>query len=279
MCFIFTGCKKDEKEELKEKVISELEYVETKTLDILNGLNNITFDNYAIVSEQVKLDEKNQKQQSGKEEQNEQSGKEEASQNENNKQEENQNLINKTSMEPETILEKNKNDINWKSIKHEIELLNESWSIIILDLYSLNVNGGTILDFGTKLNNTIIAIKNENKQESLRNLAELYSSIPIFLKEIGTEENLQRIRKTKSLVINAYSLAGDITNSEINTNIQSAIDIYSKVLSDIDYTKDKTFKTNKVYVLLNELANSIDKEDSDLFYIKYKNFMEAINEL
>ena len=50
-------------------------------------------------------------------------------------------------------------------------------------------------------------------------------------------------------------------------------------MSDLDYTKDKTYKTNKVYVLLNELANSLVEKDSDLFYIKYKNFMEAINEL
>ena len=37
------------------------------------------------------------------------------------------------------------------------------------------------------------------------------------------------------------------------------------------------FTLNKIYVLLNELLNSLDEKDSDVFYIKYKVFMEAVN--
>ena len=178
-----------------------------------------------------------------------------------------------------SLLSNNKDDINWNSIKSEIENLNESWSIILLDLYSLNVKSDSILDFSSKLDLAMINIKNEDKNLSLISLADLYSSIPIFLKEINAEKNLQRIRQTESYVINSYALASDINNSEINTNIQNAIDIYSEVINDINYTKDKTFKTNKIYVLLNELANSLNSQDVDVFYVKYKNFMEAINEI
>ena len=71
----------------------------------------------------------------------------------------------------------------------------------------------------------------------------------------------------------------DIKNPEINNNLQKAMDVYSQVISDTAYTKDKTYKTNKAYVLLNELVNSLNNEDQDIFYVKYKNFMETINEL
>ena len=38
-------------------------------------------------------------------------------------------------------------------------------------------------------------------------------------------------------------------------------------------------KEEKVYVLLNEMANSINKKDSEVFYIKYKNFMKEIESI
>ena len=283
MCFSFAGCKKNEKEELKQKVISELGYVNTKIIDMLNLLNNLTFNNYTIVSEQVKLDDKTKKQESqqeGDSGRSENDG-EQANGNskDNNQENEIQDLINTTKMETDTVLSKNRNNVDWKVIKYDIERLNESWSIIVLDLYSLNTSGETILDFSSKLDTVMLAIKNENKAESLTTLADLYSLLPKFLEEIDAEENLQKIRKTQSYVINAYSMAEEITNPEINNNLQKAVDIYSEVISNIDYTKDKTYKTNKIYVLLNELANSLQLKDYDIFYVKYKNFMEAINEL
>lgn len=180
-------------------------------------------------------------------------------------------------MVTDSTLTKNRNDINWNIIKPEIELLNESWSIAVLDLYSLNVKNDTILEFSSKLDTCIMEIKNEDKTKSLKALSDLYSMIPIFLKEINADENLQKIRQTQSYVITAYILAEDMENVEINNNIKKAIEIYSEVMSDIDYVKDKTYKINKIYVLLNELANSLPQKDSDVFYVKYKVFMEAIN--
>ena len=206
ICFLITGCKNNENEQLKEKVISELGYVNIKILDMLNALNNLTFENYTIISEQVKLNDKSQKKQSeqgqnGKSSnENEQEQGNSNSTEQNNKQEnESQDLINTTEMITDTILTKNRNDIDWNIIKPEIELLNESWSIIILDLYSLNTNGDLILDFSSKLNTAIITIENEDKQASLYALANLYSILPKFLKEIHAEENLQRIRQTRKL--------------------------------------------------------------------------------
>ena len=173
-------------------------------------------------------------------------------------------------------LNKDRNNIDWTTIKNDVELLGESWTIITLDLYTLNANSDTILNFSNKLNTAMVAIKNEDKQKSLTALADLYSSIPEFLREIDADKNMQKIRQTQSYVIDAYILADDMENTEINKNLTQAITTYSEVMSDIDYTKDKTEKTNKVYVLLNELANSLTKKDTDVFYIKYKNFMKEI---
>ena len=283
--FILTGCSNNKNEDLKTKEISELDYMNTKIINMLNKLNNISFESYSILSEQVELSSEEEKSKTG--EQSSQSsggsggqssgGGSGGSGGNQSSGGQSENTINSTTMVAETELNKNRDEIDWNEIRREIEELEESWAIIVLDLYSLDVKNETILNCSDKINTVMVAIKEEDKQKSLTTLADLYSSIPQSLEEIDAHKNIQKIKQTQSYVINAYVLADDMNNSEINTNITQALTVYSEVMSDIDYTKDKTQKTNKVYVLLNELANSLAEKDSDVFYIKYKNFMKEID--
>lgn len=56
------GCGNENKnEELQKKVITELEFVNIKIIDLLNALNNLNFNNYTIATEQVKLDQNTEK--------------------------------------------------------------------------------------------------------------------------------------------------------------------------------------------------------------------------
>lgn len=291
-----SGCSKGKDGDLKTKVISELNFVNAKTIDMLNKLNNISFESYSIISEQVKFNDEekqNNQSQSGKSTETASgtekggnsngessskgdSGSTNGQKGQQSEQGSSNDKMNTTNMVMNVELSKDRNNIDWTTIKNDVELLNESWTIITIDLYILNANSNTILNFSNKLNTAMVAIKNEDKQKSLTALADLYSSIPEFLREIDADKNMQKIRQTQSYVIDAYILADDMENTEINKNLTQAITTYSEVMSDIDYTKDKTEKTNKVYVLLNELANSLTKKDTDVFYIKYKNFMKEI---
>lgn len=266
-----------------------------ETVSLLNKLNNISFENYSVVSQQVKLSSEEQQSQSQDQNQGSSQSSGQSSQGSSSEEQgsggssdtkeagekqeeegESKDKVNTTSMVTDSELDKDRNDINWTEIKRDIELLNESWSIIVLDLYSLNVENNTILDFSNKLNSTMIAIKNEDKTQSLTVLADLYSSIPEFLEQIDADKNMKKIRQTQSYVINAYILAEDLENTAINEHLTNAVSTYSEIMSDIDYIKDKTQKTNKIYVLLNEMVNSIDENDTDVFYVKYKNFMKEI---
>lgn len=280
--FLFTGCSNDKEGELKSKVISELDYMDITIVEMLNKLNNISFEKYSIISQKVELDDEGQQSQDGEKsgESSESGGKsssgESGGEEEKGQEGKKENSINATTMASEVELSKDRNNVDWNTIKSEIETLNESWTVTILDLYTLNVKNDFILDFSDKLNASMLAIKNEDKKQSLTALADLYSSIPEFLREIDADKNKQKIRQTQSYVINAYILADDIENTKISENITQAITTYSEVMSDIDYTKDKTQKTNKVYILLNEVSNSLTEKDADIFYIKYKNFMKEI---
>lgn len=284
-------------------MISELDYVNVKTINLLNKLNNISFDNYSIVSRQIKLSDEEQQQtgessqgssqssgegeQSGGNSESEDSGSggsgsssdTKGAEEKQEKEGESQDKVNTTTMVTDAELDKDRNDIDWTEIKKEIELLNESWSVVVLDLYTLNVQNDTILGFSDKLNAVMIAVRDEDKKQSLNALADLYSNIPQFLEEINSDKNMRKIRQTQSYVINAYVLADDMENTVINEHLTNAVSTYSEIMSDIDYIKDKTEKTNKIYVLLNEMANSIDEKDTDVFYIKYKNFMKEIESI
>lgn len=286
--FLLTGCSNDDSDDLKTKVVSELDYIDTITIGMLNKLNNISYENYSIISSQVQLSSEEEKAKTGEENSQSSSGENagQSSKTGTGSSEENaetggdsKNTINTTTMVADTELNKNRDDIDWTEIKKEVEQLDESWSIIVLDLYTLNAKNDTILGFSDKINTAMTAIKSEDKQKSLTALADLYSSIPQFLQEIDADKNMQKLKQTQSYVIDAYVLANDMNNTNIDKNITQAITVYSEVMSDIDYTKDKTEKTNKAYVLLNELANSLTEKDSDVFYIKYKNFMKEIESI
>lgn len=286
---ILTGCNDDDisSEDNKEKVLQELDYLDTQIVSILNKLNNITLQNYTITSEEVSLgygstsssggtNEESTSGQSGESTQSEQKESNSQSQSTNSKQENN---VTTTQMEPKAILESNESDVDWKNIKSKIETINNAWGIILLDLSSLNIDSKDALNFSTTLDECILNIKDENKKDSLANLAKLYSFIPKYENSISAPNNVQNAKKIKAYLINAYSFAEQDDWNQIETNISECEATFKNIINDLEYIKDKEYKVNKTYILIKELQNSLSYKDKKLFYIKYKNLLEAINTL
>lgn len=280
-----TGCaKKDDKKDLKEKVSEELDYLDTHIISIANSLNNISLENYTITSQRVEVEEKSKKSSSGNSGGNQETGTGQSGQGSSEKSQDNQNSqknnnINTTKMETNSVLDAIKSDIDWNSIKYDIENLNQSWSVILLDLYSLNVSNDDIIAFSRELDNCIISIKNENKIDSLNNIVRLYSYIPIYERAISAENSMQNIKQTKSFLVNAYSFVEQGNWSEVQSNINECEKAFKSVVNDIEFAKKNEYKVNKTYILVKELQNSLDLQDKEVFYIKYKNLLESINTL
>ena len=279
-----TGCSKtDDKKDLKEKVEEELNYLDTHMISIINDLNNISLQNYKITSEMIEVEEKSKELSTGstggEESSQQQEGQKNSSQSQSSKNSQEQNNIDITKMEPNSALTFNSNDVDWERIKYEIENLNESWSVILLDLYSLNVNNDDVIAFSSVLDNAIISIKNENKEDSLTNLAKLYSYIPTYEKAISAENNVQNIKQAKAFLINAYSFVQQGNWNEIQRNMTECEKTFKNVVNDIEFAKKNEYKINKTYVLIKELQNSLDLQDKEVFYMKYKNLLESINTL
>lgn len=288
-----TGCNNNTvNEDRKSKIIQELDYLDTKIVSILNKLNNISLENYTITSEEISLGEESSNGKSstssgggnssggsssqGGESSGEQ--KESSSQSAASSDTEKSNVTT-TKMEPKTVLDSEQNNIDWKTIKSEIEIVNEAWAVVILDLSSFNINNEDILNFSSTLDDCILSIKDENKQSALTNLAKLYSVIPRIEKGISTSNSRQNIKQVKSYIINAYSLVEQDDWAGIETNISESEKSFKNITNDIEYIKEKEYKVNRSYVLIKELQNSLSYRDKKLFLLKYKNLMESINVL
>lgn len=180
-------------------------------------------------------------------------------------------------MQPSNILVIDKEDIDWDGLKSEIELMYSGWNSIILDLYSVNATNEDILNFSKALDETVISIKAEDKKKSLEQLANLYEYLPKYLDGLAIEESSKNILKTKYNILKAYSMVENENWQEVENQLQQADLVYTKVVNDVDYIQDKQEEALKVYVLIKELKNSINLKDKDIFYIKYKNLMNAIS--
>ena len=66
---------------------------------------------------------------------------------------------------------------------------------------------------------------------------------------------------------------------EISKDMKNAIDSYSQLLTNTQIEARKQYNISKTYIMLNELQNAINLQDTSVFLIKYKNLLEEINNI
>ena len=202
----------------------------------------------------------------------------EDSQKSNTTQNENEDLIT-TELKAQTILGTNNEDINWSLIEEEIEILDTSWNVILLDLYNSNTENTDILGFSDKLNDAILSIENKDKEASLIYLRDLYSYIPKFLEISGIDGTDQKTKQAKVNLINAYVSANEedwenVKNELLNCEMQ-----INNIANDINYVENREYKANKIYILIKEIEKSTNIQDKKIFFMKYKNLLQSINSI
>ncbi len=274
---LLTGCSnKNNDSEKNEKITSEIKFISAKISNVINSLNNIQLENYEIVSDKVSInkeeDQSGGEQQSSKQDSNSENSN---SGSEGGKEQE----ITVTEMQYNTVLTTDLDDINWDNIKSEIELINNSWAIIAIDLRENKIPEEDILNFSNILNETILAAKDEDKIMTLYNLNNLYTFIPKFLSNVLTEEHVDDIEQIKSYIYTSFYHASDESWEKCSESIDNAENIVFKILEDTEYTKNKEYKISKTNMLVKELKNCINRNDKNLYFMKYKNLIETLNTL
>lgn len=181
--------------------------------------------------------------------------------------------VRKTSINKEKRILTNDNEINWEEIKNEVEILYTTIPTMTLDFYNSNINQQEILGFNKELDELTIAIKEENKEQTLIKLANLYRYLPVFISNFSENSEYVNLIEAKSNVFNSYVFVNLDNWSEATNYINKAIDSYSPVLNNLKENSNQ-YDNQKIYVILNELKSTTNLKDKNVFLIKYRNFLE-----
>lgn len=276
--FIYTNISKASENDLniQNKVLSEIQYFESKIIYMFNSLNNIEFENYKISTEDITEKAKKSAENSSSAGSGEGDTSGEDSKNSNN--ESPNEKVKKYSLESKGVLN-GKEQINWDYIKKEAEILQSSISTMILDLYEIGVDNNEILNFSKEYDLLLVQIKNEDKENTLLRLSNIYRYIPKFLQKCNNDEQYRISINTKMNVLNAYSILDTEDWDQIYNYIKLANEDFSKLLTDINLKSKNQYTTNKCYILINGLQDSIETKDKEIFLIKYRNLMEELNNM
>ena len=290
---IYSSIAKSEEVDEKDKTVSEIKYLEERLVYIANTINNIESDNYSIKIGELQTDNKEESTDSkssetGENQENGETQKGESSQKENSNTSEqsasqsgsSENAQDKKKYELQFsgILTQDK-EVNWDTIKSEIEIIYASIPTITMDLYKVNINQDNILEFNREYDNLTIIVKDKKKEETLSQIAKLYSYIAEFIKNTEESNFVKKTIETKSYLLMAYSKLESEDWNEIGNNINKAIETYSALLSDTNIDNNKQHTVSKCYVMLNELKNAINVKDREVFLIKYKNLIQELSKL
>ncbi len=283
---IYVNANKNPEEDQKQKISSEMEFLESKLLDLANMMNNIQTSKYSVTVKDVPgqtqeseggntSSSQNQSSESNNQGQSEGNNNSQSSNSQSSTEQSDSGENKKYELELNGVLNENQ-QIDWENVKGEVEELYISIPTITLDLYEMNINKDEILNFNKEYDNLIKVVKNENKEEVLGVLNTLYSYMPKFIQNT-TDNNVNKaIVETKSYIVSAYSKLDAEKWDGINDDIKKAIDVYSKLLTDTNIDNEKQYSLNKSYVILNEIQNTVNIKDKSVFLIKYKNLLEEL---
>lgn len=282
---IYSNASKDDDNNQNEKTFSEIKYVESKLVELFNEMNKIESRNYNIaIGEVSKETEKSSSEESssssgsGGGQGGTSSGEGSSSSGDNNSTSNSKQDNKKFELEISGVLT-NKEDINWEYIKGEIENLYSSISTITLDLLQINVTQEEILAFNSQLDNLAVAVKDENKENTLSQMSTLYDILATITQKIQGEETYKILVEIKQNIFKAYSKLDTGNWNEIANDINNAITSYSKLLSNTNIESQNQYAINKGYILINELQNAVNLQDTSVFLIKYKYLLEELNSL
>ena len=168
--FSLTGCNNKE-DTIENKTKSEIEYLSERFVKILNKFNNITYENYKITAQATKLSKESASE--GKTESSSSSQSETAKVAKDDESSDDSKIIS-SQMSYNSILNPATKDIDWATLKSDMENIYYAWNTILLDLYKLNIANDKILDFSSDLDRATVYIKDEDKKNSILALAKLY---------------------------------------------------------------------------------------------------------
>ena len=267
MVYAYTTRTKEE--DVHMKINDEIGYFDRKLIELLKALNNL--DTEYMIVKSVNNSSKNESAEGGNTESSNQ-----GSESTEGGGVQSNNTINVTTKEEESVLLRNRDDINWNYIQTEVEKLINSWAVVTIDLKSINVNNEDILEFNTIADGALIYIKANDKANSLISLANLYSLLPRY--KSASSDNTQDVELlyTKSDILSSYALLYTEQWDEIYNLLADSDSRMSKLINSNEVNSNNKKNIQKAYILLKEYIKSTNNKDVDLCYMKFYYLMQEM---
>ena len=166
---------------------------------------------------------------------------------------------------------------DWNLIISRVENLYSIWSTISIDLVQLGVTDDKINQFNSNLNEITLKAKETNKAESITKLVDLYGNVLDLYNSFDNNmsNNEKKLKEIKYNIILAYENIESDNWESASDFANKARDINNEILKNIEDTNEYSVK--KIHIILNQILDSLNTEDKDIFYINYKNLIEEIN--
>ena len=277
--------RKDKTEEIKEKTLSDIQYIENKFVNLFNQINNIKFENYTISvvkeNKEESKEESSSNSSSGVDSGKNKSGSSKEKENQNNSEESSKqedSSKKQYKLEEQSVLTQ-EGDIDWKQIKNDVEKIYINLYSLTLDLNQIVPNQEDIVKFNKEFDNLTQAVKEENKNDTLKELSMLYDYLPKFIENCSNKQKDITVIKTKNEIFKAYSKLENNEWENISSYINSASNNFEELTRNIEDKSVNQYNVRKAYILINELKNSVNLQDEKVFLIKYKNLLEELEKI
>ena len=179
--FVIKNINQKDETYVDDKYLSEVKYIESELVNMLNTMNNIETRNYSVsisklpntsnqTNESSSNSESDSKDGNSKEQDSSSVGGDSSSEQSSNKSlngDSSTTSDNKSfNMKSNGVLA-SKNDVNWDIVKTEVENLYLSIPTLTIDVYDKKANEQDILAFNKDYDSLAITVKDENKVETL----------------------------------------------------------------------------------------------------------------
>ena len=255
--------KKNEQFYLYEKISEEIKYYDSNIISAMNKLNNIVTYRYRITTERIDV------------------SKDQNSESEATSSEKTDNLNSTENEDSVLISESNQvesldNDEkqNWLDICYIYDNLYLTWPTFSLDLYKANISDEIIENLGYGLDGIAQSIKAKDKNSCLNNLYNCYLLFPKIIELISNDSFYLNTYNSKVAFLNSYILVNQGKWENVLSSIESTI-YYINCNISISKEKD-VYNYKKIYIMLEDIKNCVELNDTDIFFMKYKNIIQQM---
>lgn len=285
-----SGCKRknEQNQTIDDKIAIEISFLDkeiSKFIDIVTG--NIE-TSYEVEEEKTSIkstDENNNESNKSSEnnskstdENNQDSSNESSEQSEENSEngQENQSKQSSTSKKSEelTIMSMQYNgddyvkDEDWEKIKIEIENLYTSWAVIENDISTKdNINQEEIKKIDKNFDNLLLISIEKNRANFIKETVDFYNNIINIAEKVNYDKNQLNMLKVKNKLYEVYYNVEEKDWESAKNNIILANDYLNKIEN----------MEEKVKILLQNIKNSIEQENKEVFIVKYSDIINELN--